>query len=490
MPAGDEPRSRKRGGADGAEGRTAVMDLALGMLRADQFVESEKLLRDLIARDPGARESSLRLLGYAMEGQGRLAEAEAAYRDGIASGGVGAHKSLGVLLLKMDRHAEAEASLRRFLELEPSTEVAGARLALGKMLVARGQHAEAEVQLAAARAAATGEEAGNAAIALGNLYGQLGRREEAESCYLDAVACFPIEHSAQLMLDVALMLITWGRVDTAETLLTQAIPRASGTVLAMAQRNLAVLLERRGDDDGAVVQLQHALDGADVEVARRAANGLGDIYLRMGRIDEAADLYRRALADGEGDQAAVARLNLARAAVVQGDAVTAMAGYQALSDLDGELGNAARIGIAVLLNNAGLAEEAESELEEVLAGTQDPYTTGMAMHNLAATRLLQEPFEEAAELFERVLDSDPANLPGAQLGRAMALKGLGRHREANVLLERVKEVGPPGSAEAIEHIERLLPEGGCGRDHPAGRMGRRGWRWQGSQASRTRGGNG
>jgi Flp pilus assembly protein TadD len=124
-------------------------------------------------------------LGRAYQAEGRLAEAEASYRESIARAPAhpGSHNNLGCVLQMQGRLGEAISSFRQALALDPSLPQANQNLAT----ITRDRAA-----LEAAAAGYRARAAQNPADALlwcdlGNVCRELGRHDEALASFADAV---------------------------------------------------------------------------------------------------------------------------------------------------------------------------------------------------------------------------------------------------------------------------------------------------------------
>ena len=191
--------------------------------------------------------------GIAAAGRGAGDEAVARFRDAVAlrPGFAAAQANLGLLLVAMHRHAEAEGPLRAAVALMPGD--ATLPNALGVAQEALQRHADAEKAYRAALAADPG--LADAHANLGNCLRRLGRLLEAEA------------H------------------------LARAIELRPG--FAVAHFNLGVLLQERGEAERAIAEYRRALTHRPDYV--EALNNLGSSLRTQGFVDEARAAFERVL---------------------------------------------------------------------------------------------------------------------------------------------------------------------------------------------------
>ena len=129
----------------GAAGGLAVVLALLGMLtwrQAAIYRDPVTFFSHIVALNPEARDAHLNLMGP-LSDAGRHEEALTAGRIGVAQrpGNADIHSNLGRVLIRLDRLDEAEAALRTALELTPRH--LNANQNLGEALRKQGRHAEA-----------------------------------------------------------------------------------------------------------------------------------------------------------------------------------------------------------------------------------------------------------------------------------------------------------------------------------------------------------
>ncbi len=177
---------------------------------------------------------------------GRLAEAEAGYREALrlAPRDPELHYDLGGLLLALHRPDQAEACYRAALALAPGHPQV--LLQLGNALAAQGRHADAAAQFRASLGHDPGQFAAH--HNLGNALRALGRPQEAAECYRAALRLAP--HHADCHNNLGNALRELGRLDEAIACYREALHLNPGLHHARVH-----LLHQR----------QHVCDWADMD---------------------------------------------------------------------------------------------------------------------------------------------------------------------------------------------------------------------------------
>ena len=192
--------------------------------------------------------------GHAAAREGRLADAESAYRQAVAADAtnVRAHESLAVLLL---RRGDPEGAIEHFgVAVRLAPENAQAHSDLGVLLAELGRNDRALEHLGRAVELEPGLVEG--LLALGNVQARLGRLDEAEATYRRVLESDPGNGEARL--------------------------------------GLGAVLAQTGNYEQAVVELREALRLApEAEQAPRVHFGLAEALVRTGRLDEAVPHYTR-----------------------------------------------------------------------------------------------------------------------------------------------------------------------------------------------------
>jgi Tfp pilus assembly protein PilF len=357
----------------------------------------------------------------ALERQGKLAQAEAAYKEAIRAqpGYFAPHFNLGMLLSRLGRRAEAEAALRATVRVQP--DLPEAHWCLAGLLVQQGKAAEAEG--AFREVVRLSPKDARAHYNLGVVLAQQGKDGEAEAAYRAALRLNP--KYAEAHVNLGTVLLRRGQLAQAETNLREALrlkPR-----LPEAHLNLGRVLCRKGKLDQAVAACREAVRLRPKWAAAHAA--LGDAFARSGHWDKAAAALGRAVELNSPDprvwtSAAALRL-------WTGDAKGYRAACRALLDRFGKAeapAGAARVARACLLVPGAVA-------------------------NL--------------EGISKLADRAAAGLRKDELGRHYLLKGLAEHRAGRhaAALDWLKRLPPKagGSAEAAALAVRALAQHYLGR---------------------------
>lgn len=224
---------------------------------------------------------ALRSLGAEHLQQGRLDEAEAAYREALElePDFAEAHFKLGNILFAMDRLDAAEACYRRAVELDP--DYVKALYNLGNTLRQTGRLDEAEHCYR--RVAAIDPHYTNAHNNLGVLLMDQGRHAEAEDVYRQLLSVAPDD--AVALGNLGLCQLAQGRLAEAEASLRQAL--ALQPANPEARNNLGVALKQQGRMTEAEAEYRAVLDARPDHA--EAHNNLGAVLKAQGRLAEAED---------------------------------------------------------------------------------------------------------------------------------------------------------------------------------------------------------
>jgi predicted O-linked N-acetylglucosamine transferase (SPINDLY family) len=238
-------------------------DEALALHKAGRLAEAEALYREVLASEPGHAEA-LHFLGLAAYQKGRSEEAAELIGRAIALAATSQmHTNRGAALQSLGRTDEAIASYRQAVALDPG--FADPHYNLGLLYHSLGRHDEAAACFEKVLALSSGH--ADAFNNLGAALRDMGRPEDAIACYRRAVAIDP--------------------------------------GLAGAWNNLGVAQRDLGRVDEAVESYRRALalDAAGPSAHMNFVN-LGNALGDQGRVAEAAECFRRALAlrpdDAEG----------------------------------------------------------------------------------------------------------------------------------------------------------------------------------------------
>ncbi len=297
-----------------------LLDRARACLRGGDPRQAEANCRGALREEPRSADA-WRLLGAALQAQGRLDEAAAAFREALRlrPADADAHCELGAVLASLGRRGEALDAYREAVRLRPDhaealvslgvalgeqgrageavdllrravaarPTLARAHLNLGVALAQQGQPAEALAALDAALRLQP--DYAEAAFNRGNVLGDLGRRDEALAAYERALDLRP-DHAGALN-NLGLALAEAGRPAEAVPVLRQAArlqpaSPAAWNNLARALTDLA----RFAEAEAAVAEALRLEPGG-----AEGHHHLGNLYKEQGRLEEALACYRQAL---------------------------------------------------------------------------------------------------------------------------------------------------------------------------------------------------
>ena len=251
-----------------------LLSLAVEFLRAGEMSAAEEVTR--AARDAGSSKA-LPLLAITLDQQGRTAEAEAAYREAIASGDDSSLVQLADMLLPDEsRWDEAEELARRGVQRG----VTSAQFVLGKILARQpGREAEAEAALVAEADPGIRPFVQDA---LGQLLMRMpGREADAERALRDCGL-----PDAQFVL-AGLLRGMPGREEEA----VEALRRAAESGVQGAWNNLTLTLTELGRMDSADAAYRDGLNRGAIELLPY----YGDFLRLQGRRAEAEQVLRAGL---------------------------------------------------------------------------------------------------------------------------------------------------------------------------------------------------
>jgi Tfp pilus assembly protein PilF/predicted AlkP superfamily phosphohydrolase/phosphomutase len=278
--AGEAPTEPADAGGSGANNR------GVALMSAGRLAEAEDAFRAGLAEQP-RNPTLLANLGNALRLQRRHDEAREVLRqafDFVATRRVAGHL-LAQIALENGEAARAESLLRTVLQAEP--EAADVRTTLGSVLEAGGRYADAEAEYR--RAAGSDANAAKPRNHLGNLARRGGDPAAAERWYRAAIDADPYFMGAYN--NLALVLQDRGEMDGAIELYSQALTKAPNNAVVL--NNLASLYYAQGDYDEAAALWRRAMRTNPAYPS--PYNNLASLEIQEERYDEAEELLRRAL---------------------------------------------------------------------------------------------------------------------------------------------------------------------------------------------------
>ena len=254
--------------------------------RAGRLAEAEAGYREMLAADPDDAEV-LHLLGILRGQRGDSAEGLSLVQRAIAREGMSAtfQHTLGEMQLQAGELDAAEAAYRRAKELNPN--LTSAHAGLGQIAFLRGRLEDAESHFRIALRA--DENDAQSLAGLGNIAFARGENEKAARHLTEAARLVP--NDVLIQGSLASVMLAMNTPDFALQAANNAL--ALKPDYALARQVLGNALLSKGDAAGAREAFETLI--AQGEQLAMAHLGLGDIARLQGRHDEAIAHYERAL---------------------------------------------------------------------------------------------------------------------------------------------------------------------------------------------------
>ncbi|PTB20600.1 hypothetical protein C9I57_12275 [Trinickia symbiotica] len=333
---------------------------AYGHWNAGQAEQAEMLAQRVLAAWPG-QPDALHLLGLMAHAYGNLDLAISHLRQACLAPGASAvySSNLAEMYRQKGMLPEGEEAAQRAVAMDPAL-VSGWNN-LGIVLQEGGKLERSRVCLE--KVIALSPEWPEAHNNLGNTWRRLGQMDRAEACYRQALALNP--SYAEAHSNLAYLLSTQGSYDEAEQHARQAIdlnPR-----LVDAYLNLADVESARQRHDAALRALDMLAAFAPEHPAALTARAKA--LRQIAHIEEALAIARHAVALAPRN--AEAHYTLALALQDLGLTDEALDAYGQAATLPGTVAEAALVGRATLLIEAGRQKEALAAFEQALARFPD-----------------------------------------------------------------------------------------------------------------------
>lgn len=328
-----------------------------------------------------------------------------------SSDAVGMHRQ-AIGLLQESRLAEAEAALRKALELAPDS--AAVRNDLAVLLSRDGRVDQAVVLLELALR----DNPGNADVQgnLGLLYLQSGQPDKALRCLRRCVELRP--EAVEGYLNLSTLFQSVGQLPETLRCLQQALRHGPGS--AEIWHRLGLTFTRMKQPQDAIASYREALRLRPTYP--EALNNLGALLREQGQLEEAVQCLRESLRIRPG--AAKTLLNLGVALAAQRSTVEAEACYREVLRLQPQSHEALN-NLGNLLQSQGRLEEALAVLDEALRKKPD-YVEG---HNNRGIALLKTgDIPAALGAFDQALVLKP-ELADTHLNRALAWLATGKYEQ-------------------------------------------------------------
>jgi predicted O-linked N-acetylglucosamine transferase (SPINDLY family) len=326
---------------------------------------------------------------------GRLAEAEAAYRQVLEldPANAVALRQLAALAAGARRFDEAAAYLERVVRGDSSQPLDHANL--GACYRQLGKPADAEAAFRAAVRLAPGFS--QVHTMLGALLHSQGRLAEAADSYRRVVEAEP--NSADAHFDLASVLQPQGDLAGAAECYEQALKLAPNHVISHI--NLGTLRKQQGLVDEAIAHFQAALAGDPTSVT--AKNNLAGLLLKLGRLDEAQAAFEEVAQANPRFQPA--QFGLAGVHYRRGNLEQALSVCRSVLQTD-PASALAHLSMGIMLNEQGRRDEAIDHLRRAIE--RDPRLRS-AHGNLAIALHLTGRAAEALDYHRREIEINPTS---------------------------------------------------------------------------------
>ncbi len=421
---------------------------ALAHLERDDTSAAEDLLKRVLKAQP-KESNALQLLGLVREAQARDEEAESCYRQSLAGNSrqPHVHYNLGTLLFRHGRHKEAIAALEEALRQKP--DYAEAYLCLGQAQEGKGDAAAAErTYLQALRMYPNFPYAKQS---LSSLLIDQKRPQEAEDVLREALAVGSPnpQQVAAFQHNLGLALKMQGRFDEALELFDlaqKAVPQ-----MPLVDYNRANTLQGLGRLENAIDSYRKAIAHNPLDIA--AHGDLNRLLYRLGRDDELLSSF---------DEVAMMHPEVAALTVAKGDFLfrlkryeEAIETYERAARLD-QLHVTPHDGMGLIHARMGNFEDAIHSHERAVTIEPD---NAPAWTNFAETLLRAGDNEQAKKAAERALAIAPT------LQNALGIWGLALRRLCDPSEEdlndyekmvQVYELSPPTGYADMESFNRDL----------------------------------
>ncbi len=408
--------------------------------------EAEKVLRDLVKRDPDSG-PALEQLSQLLIDEGRSQEAVDLLTQAAGdSASPEIYDLLGDAYSQSKNYAKSEEAYRKAVEEDPDDP--GHLHGLAQALMAQNKYAEALEQYK--RLTQIEPSTAENFLRMAQLYRELGKFDEAESSLLHAKQIAPA--SLEVLYNEALLYEEQGRFDDAVKVLNDAIngmkgqkgegEASNGSALSILYEQLGHAYREQENFPAAIRTFQEmAKLGPDAQ--RRAQMLLIDTYRESRDLDRAIAETKKALEASPKDQNLIVTLAMLYGEKSDADAATKLLN-SLLQGTDSDQG--IYVDIAQVQERGrkyGDAEQSAQKAEKLAHDNSDRET---AWFMLGAIYERQKKFDEAEQQFRKVLDVNPNNAPVLNYyGYMLADRGL-RLEEATSMIQRAVTQEPNNGA--------------------------------------------
>ncbi|MGA8554534.1 MAG: tetratricopeptide repeat protein, partial [Candidatus Acidiferrales bacterium] len=423
--------------------------------------EAEKVLRDLLQRDPSSG-PGLEQLSQLLMDEGRSQEAVKILSDAASdSSSPEVYDLLGDAYSQEKEYGKAEEAYRKAVEEDPDDP--GHLHGLAQALMAEDKYAEALEQFKRLSEIEPGTAENY--LRMAQLYRRLGKFDEAESSLLRAKQLSP--GSLEVLYNEALLYEDQGRFGDAVKVLSDAIagmksqsngshnpaanlpdsenaqgPESSPNALAVLYEQLAHAY-REEENFVAAIQAYQDMAKLGPDAQKRAQMLMIDTYRESRDLDRAIAETRKALEASPKDASLTVTLAMLYGEKSDTDAATKLLdGLLRGNDSDQEI----YLNLAQVQERGKKyadAEQSAQKAEQMARGTDDRETVWFM---LGAIYERQKKFDQAEQEFRKVLDVNPNNAATLNYyGYMLADRGV-RLDEATSMIQRAVSQEPSNGA--------------------------------------------
>ena len=410
----------------------------------NQHVEAEKILREVLRRDPD-NGPALEQLSQLLIDAGRSQDAiELLSQAAGNSASPDIYDLLGDAYSQNKEFAKAEVAYRRAVELDPDDP--GHHHGLAQALLSQDKYAPAleEYKRLSELEPGTAENY----LRMAQLYRRLGKFDESESSLMHAKQLSP--GSLEVLYNEALLYEDQGRYNDAIKILNDAIANMKSQSGSEGNPSaLAILYEQLGrayreqENYPAAVRTFEEMGKLSPESHKRAQMLLIDTYRESHDIDRAITETKKALADSPKDQSLIVTL-----AMLYGERADAASATKLLTGLlkgnDGD--QEFYLDLAQVQERSRNYSDAERSAEKAEQLAKDSGDKETIWFMLGAIYERQKEFDRAEQEFRKVLEVNPNNASVLNYyGYMLADRGV-RLDEAFALIQRAVTQDPGNGA--------------------------------------------
>ena len=410
----------------------------------NRHTDAEKVLRDVLRRDPG-NGPALEQLSQLLMDAGRPQEAvELLSQAAGSSSSPDIYDLLGDAYSQNKEFAKAEEAYRHAIELDPDDP--GHHHGLAQALLSQDKYSPAldEYKRLSELEPGTSENY----LRMAQLYRRLGKYDESESSLLRAKQLSP--GSLEVLYNEALLYEDQGRYADAVKVLTDAIAAMKNQSGAEGNPSaLAILYEQLGrtyreqENYTAAVQTFEEMGKLNPESHKRAQMLLIDTYRESHDIDRAIAETKKALADAPKDQSLIVTLAMLYGEKADSASATKLlTGLLKGNDSDQEV----YLDLAQVQERSRKYADAERSAQKAEELAKDSSEKETIWFMLGAIYERQKEFDRAEQEFRKVLEVNPNNAAVLNYYGYMLADRSVRLDEALSLIQRAVKQEPNSGA--------------------------------------------